>query len=170
MRLYYGTLDAEHTAFADLVPAWEAQGVRVKHVYSQGKEQYVQDAFAKVRPAACDGLTLVRCSFLTVLQHAGRGGGRQQGVRSAGGAEGDGCGRHRAARTAGREQGLHLDKLLRGPESIFFSPPPSCLSRFSLEGWQTSELERTGTGVQGLLGFAACFCTAGLCPAQGLID
>ena len=52
MRLYYGTLDAEHTAYADQVPAWEAQGVSVQHVYSQGSENYVQDAFAKVRSAS----------------------------------------------------------------------------------------------------------------------
>ena len=49
VRLYYGTKDSEHTAYADQVPAWEAQGIRVKHVYSHGKDDYVQDAFAKAR-------------------------------------------------------------------------------------------------------------------------
>lgn len=52
MRLYYGTLDPDHTAYADLVPTWEAQGIHVKHVYSQGKEEYVQHIYAKVSERA----------------------------------------------------------------------------------------------------------------------
>jgi ferredoxin-NADP reductase len=32
VRLYYGTRDAAHTAYADRIPAWEAAGVKVIQV------------------------------------------------------------------------------------------------------------------------------------------
>ncbi|KAK9813944.1 hypothetical protein WJX73_005945 [Symbiochloris irregularis] len=51
VRLYYGTFSDDKTAYLDQVPSWEAQGISVKHVYSDNGQGYVQDAFEK------DGLT-----------------------------------------------------------------------------------------------------------------
>jgi len=48
VRLYYGTRDAGHTAFADRIPAWEKAGVKVIQVFSNdGADgtKYVQDVF-----------------------------------------------------------------------------------------------------------------------------
>ena len=50
VRLYYGTFNADRTAYKDLVPLWEAAGIKVIHVYSDEGQGYVQDAFAKVGP------------------------------------------------------------------------------------------------------------------------
>lgn len=36
VRLYYGTRDAAHTAYADRIPAWEAAGVKVIQVRPAG--------------------------------------------------------------------------------------------------------------------------------------
>ena len=50
VRLYYGTLGPDHTAFRDRIPAWEAQGIKVIPVYSETTSGYVQDVYAKVCP------------------------------------------------------------------------------------------------------------------------
>jgi len=49
VRLYYGTVAPESTAYQAEVVAWGEQGVQVINVYSNGENYYVQDAFAKVR-------------------------------------------------------------------------------------------------------------------------
>lgn len=52
VRLYYGTRDADHTAFAECIPAWEKSGVKVIQVYSNDADnstKYVQDVF-KAQP------------------------------------------------------------------------------------------------------------------------
>jgi len=50
VRLYYGTRDPSHTAYADAIPGWEAYGVKVIQVYSSegadGTPKYIQDVFA----------------------------------------------------------------------------------------------------------------------------
>lgn len=67
VRLYYGTRDAAHTAYADRIPAWQAAGVRVIQVFSEadgvdGSGRYVQDAFA-AEPGltGSDGVGVVLC-------------------------------------------------------------------------------------------------------------
>ncbi|KAI8477256.1 MAG: Metallo-dependent phosphatase-like protein [Monoraphidium minutum] len=46
-RLYWGTRNAESTAYADRIPEWKALGVDVVQVFSEGEGgKYVQDAFA----------------------------------------------------------------------------------------------------------------------------
>lgn len=47
VRLYYGTFNKDRTAYLDQVPSWEAQGIKVKHVFSDDGQGYVQDAFEK---------------------------------------------------------------------------------------------------------------------------
>ena len=62
MRLFYGTYDAESTAFKDLIPSWEATGVQVVPVYSSDGRGYVQDVFEKVSPRElllCLGICMV---------------------------------------------------------------------------------------------------------------
>ena len=46
VTLYYGTASPTYTAFMDEFKAWEARGVRVRHVQSRvgGPPTYVQDA------------------------------------------------------------------------------------------------------------------------------
>lgn len=45
VRLYYGTRSEDRTAFKDLLPAWEAAGVKTIQVYSSEGGKYVQDVF-----------------------------------------------------------------------------------------------------------------------------
>eukprot|EP00878_Enallax_costatus_P007580 GHUV01007937.1.p1 GENE.GHUV01007937.1~~GHUV01007937.1.p1 ORF type:complete len:325 (+),score=104.05 GHUV01007937.1:809-1783(+) len=49
VRLYYGTRDAAHTAYADCIPSWENAGVKVIQVFSDGADEgskYVQEVFS----------------------------------------------------------------------------------------------------------------------------
>lgn len=49
MRLYYGTRDAGHTAYADSIASWEKSGVKVIQVFSDGADEgnkYVQEVFS----------------------------------------------------------------------------------------------------------------------------
>ncbi len=48
VRLYYGTFDADATAYLDQGKEWSEQNVKVINVYSSDEEYYVQDAFSKV--------------------------------------------------------------------------------------------------------------------------
>ncbi len=70
VRLYYGTRDMAHTAYADRIPAWEAAGVRVIQVFSDADGadgstgRYVQDAFAAepgLDTSSSDGVGVVLC-------------------------------------------------------------------------------------------------------------
>ncbi|KAF8060585.1 zinc finger CCCH domain-containing protein 40 [Scenedesmus sp. PABB004] len=64
VRLYYGTRDADHTAYAGAIPAWEAAGVKVVQVFSNGGagEKYVQDVFAAAKGlGGGDGVGVVLC-------------------------------------------------------------------------------------------------------------
>lgn len=48
VRLYYGTRDAAHTAYADNIASWEKAGVKVIQVFSDGADsgsKYVQEVF-----------------------------------------------------------------------------------------------------------------------------
>lgn len=61
MRLYYGTVSPETTAFQGDVAAWRELNVDVINVYSNGEDYYVQDAFAEVRthgPYGCSASVL----------------------------------------------------------------------------------------------------------------
>ena len=65
MRLYYGTFDADATAYLDQGREWSEQNVKVINVYSNDKDYYVQDAFSKVGPSnvqhqscLCSGLMI----------------------------------------------------------------------------------------------------------------
>ena len=49
MRLYYGTVAPEATAYQSDLAAWSDLNVHVINVYSNGEKYYVQDAFAQVR-------------------------------------------------------------------------------------------------------------------------
>lgn len=48
VRLYYGTVAPESTAYQSDAAAWGELNVEVINVYSNGKNYYVQDAFAQV--------------------------------------------------------------------------------------------------------------------------
>eukprot|EP00882_Tetradesmus_deserticola_P006381 GHRQ01006711.1.p1 GENE.GHRQ01006711.1~~GHRQ01006711.1.p1 ORF type:complete len:324 (+),score=160.03 GHRQ01006711.1:989-1960(+) len=65
VRLYYGTRNAEHTAYADRIPAWEAAGVRVIQVFSNSDGQgakYVQDVFSSDKGlSGGEGVGVVLC-------------------------------------------------------------------------------------------------------------
>lgn len=52
VRLYYGTVAPESTAYQADVAAWKDLNVEVVNVYSNGEGYYVQDAFAKGPPLA----------------------------------------------------------------------------------------------------------------------
>ena len=49
VRLYYGTVCPESTAYQGDLTAWKELNVDVINVYSNGANYYVQDAFAQVR-------------------------------------------------------------------------------------------------------------------------
>ncbi|KAF5832117.1 hypothetical protein DUNSADRAFT_12128 [Dunaliella salina] len=47
VRLYYGTKSEDATPYLELIPAWNALGVKVNLVHSGDSKNYVQDAFSK---------------------------------------------------------------------------------------------------------------------------
>ncbi|KAG2425119.1 hypothetical protein HYH02_015063 [Chlamydomonas schloesseri] len=52
VTLYYGTRNQESTAYRELLPQWEAAGVKVVPVYSESKQGYVHDVFEREGLAA----------------------------------------------------------------------------------------------------------------------
>lgn len=48
VKLFWGTHDADSTAYKDNISEWEAAGVQVVPVYSADGNGYVQDVFEKV--------------------------------------------------------------------------------------------------------------------------
>lgn len=48
VRLFFGTHSPDMTPYKDLIPKWEAMGVKVMSVYSSDGNGYVQDVFEQV--------------------------------------------------------------------------------------------------------------------------
>ncbi|GLC41251.1 hypothetical protein PLESTB_001082400 [Pleodorina starrii] len=47
LTLYYGTRNTDSTAYRELLPGWEAQGVKVVQVFSESQQGYVHDVFER---------------------------------------------------------------------------------------------------------------------------
>ena len=52
VRLYYGTFNPDKTAYKELLPEWEAAGIKVINVFSDDGHGYIQDAFEKACPSS----------------------------------------------------------------------------------------------------------------------
>ncbi|EFJ45138.1 hypothetical protein VOLCADRAFT_106094 [Volvox carteri f. nagariensis] len=47
ITLYYGTRNTDSTAYRELLPDWQAKGVKVVQVFSESKQGYVHDVFER---------------------------------------------------------------------------------------------------------------------------
>ncbi|KAG2422477.1 hypothetical protein HXX76_016001 [Chlamydomonas incerta] len=55
VTLYYGTRNSDSTAYRELIPKWEAAGVKVVPVYSESQQGYIHDVFEREGLAALPG-------------------------------------------------------------------------------------------------------------------